>query len=1099
MSEFGWAYVKGNILREAGGTSGSVQFKVSDNQITGSNGFTFDTETNALTVSGTLNVSGAINANELNFNVVNKSVHNISVSGSTNFGDTTDDNHRLTGSFVVSGSNNLLMKADASTGRIGIGITGSEVPSKLLHVFGDTKIEGTLYGGSPLKIAGGVTLQDGTLDAASSSISAIAFTGSGGALTDLPVQTYANGANNRILTSTGTDGINGEVNLTFDGADLVVSGTQYTMIAKTSTGRVGIKTNSPNYELEVNGDIGLGSTLYHNGDDNTKLTYLTDRIGLYTGGEIAFDIRGDLTPKRIDTGNYDFKVSGSGGSILFSDYSERKVGIKTESPTHDLSVSGTMAVSGSTVFYNQVDLSGAVNAHSQISSSAAISASHFYGDGSGIYGVTGEWDGTHNGDGQITGSLVVSGSGGLMFQAQASTGRVGINTLSPTHLLHVNGDVKIEGTLTGGSPLNVGCSLNVVGHITASSAITGSEFHGSAAGLTDLPVQTYSSASNNRILTSVDADTIQAEANLTFDGSVFNVSGAHQAFKVDASTGRVAINTGSSNYELEVNGDIGLGSALYHNGDVDTKFVYLDNRITLFAGGSSAIDIRGDLNPKRIDLGNYDLKIVGNSGGGSQTLFYSDYSANKIGIKTESPTHDLSISGTMAVSGTAIFETNLTASGHISSSAYYGKYYGDGSGLTNVTGEWDGTHNGNGEITGSLIISASAGQMFFANASTGKVAIGTGSADKLLHVFGDAKIEGTLYGGSPLKIAGGVEMIGGTLVATGSGIQAIAFTGSAGALTDLPVQTYTNGSNNRIITAAGADSINGEANLSFNGSQLEVTGNVVVSGSQLTMVANSSTGKVGIKTDSPNYELEVNGDIGLGASLYHNGDTDTKLTYLNDRMTLYAGGVAAIDIRGDTSPKRIDFGSNMTLSGSLVPSDANAFDLGSADKPWKDLYVSSSTIYFGSDSLSVVDGSMRFGHENATKDFPVGNLKLRDKGIFVPSGSVFDLFAEQMRFFGGVAYKRRVVAWDYTILIKDNIVGVAQLTASAVLTLPDASALENGQIFVIKDEAGNPPNHTITITTQGSDTIDGVTSVILESAYAAVNVYTNGTNKFFIY
>jgi hypothetical protein len=104
-----------------------------------------------------------------------------------------------------------------------------------------------------------------------------------------------------------------------------------------------------------------------------------------------------------------------------------------------------------------------------------------------------------------------------------------------------------------------------------------------------------------------------------------------------------------------------------------------------------------------------------------------------------------------------------------------------------------------------------------------------------------------------------------------------------------------------------------------------------------------------------------------------------------------------------------------------------------------------------------------------------------------------------MRFFGGVAYKRRVVAWDYTILIKDNIVGVAQLTASAVLTLPDASALENGQIFVIKDEAGNPPNHTITITTQGSDTIDGVTSVILESAYAAVNVYTNGTNKFFIY
>jgi len=34
----------------------------------------------------------------------------------------------------------------------------------------------------------------------------------------------------------------------------------------------------------------------------------------------------------------------------------------------------------------------------------------FQGNGSGLTGVTGEWDGTRNGDAQITGSLVISGS-----------------------------------------------------------------------------------------------------------------------------------------------------------------------------------------------------------------------------------------------------------------------------------------------------------------------------------------------------------------------------------------------------------------------------------------------------------------------------------------------------------------------------------------------------------------------------------------------------------------------------------------------------------------------------------------------------------------
>ena len=59
-------------------------------------------------LTGALNVSGTINANELNINVINKNVINLDASGSTKFGDSTDDTHVFTGSAFFSSSTNPL-------------------------------------------------------------------------------------------------------------------------------------------------------------------------------------------------------------------------------------------------------------------------------------------------------------------------------------------------------------------------------------------------------------------------------------------------------------------------------------------------------------------------------------------------------------------------------------------------------------------------------------------------------------------------------------------------------------------------------------------------------------------------------------------------------------------------------------------------------------------------------------------------------------------------------------------------------------------------------------------------------------------------------
>ena len=116
------------------------------------------------------------------------------------------------------------------------------------------------------------------------------------------------------------------------------------------------------------------------------------------------------------------------------------------------------------------------------------------------------------------------------------------------------------------------------------------------------------------------------------------------------------------------------------------------------------------------------------------------------------------------------------------------------------------------------------------------------------------------------------------------------------------------------------------------------------------------------------------------------------------------------------------------------------------------------------------------------------------------SGNLAQINAQQMMFAGGIAYKRRVVSWDYTISKMDYIVSVQTntLTSSVTLTLPSADDCTNGQTFVIKDEGGAANTHAIEVQCAGSDVIDGLNSVLLTSPYASIQLYCNGSNKYFI-
>ena len=100
---------------------------------------------------------------------------------------------------------------------------------------------------------------------------------------------------------------------------------------------------------------------------------------------------------------------------------------------------------------------------------------------------------------------------------------------------------------------------------------------------------------------------------------------------------------------------------------------------------------------------------------------------------------------------------------------------------------------------------------------------------------------------------------------------------------------------------------------------------------------------------------------------------------------------------------------------------------------------------------------------------------------------------------GGLVHKRVSTTANYTVNNSDYYVGVGSGSGGIKLTLAAASACADGQTFVFKDEYGHAQTNNITISGSGTDTIDGQNTILLQSNYAAVSLYCNGSNKYFIY
>ena len=83
---------------------------------------------------------------------------------------------------------------------------------------------------------------------------------------------------------------------------------------------------------------------------------------------------------------------------------------------------------------------------------------------------------------------------------------------------------------------------------------------------------------------------------------------------------------------------------------------------------------------------------------------------------------------------------------------------------------------------------------------------------------------------------------------------------------------------------------------------------------------------------------------------------------------------------------------------------------------------------------------------------------------------------------------------DYWVSPNDNLVGVDSTGGPVTLTLPSALVLEAGHSIIVKDERGAAVANPITVVTEGAETIDGLDTSVINTAYGARAFYAADGN-----
>jgi len=662
-----------------------------------------------------------------------------------------------------------------------------EQSTSLTHEEMDNNFRSVIYSSSVQD--GGDTLRLHFDTGVATDYHTIPLNGGSGGLTISP------NTNNYIVTATGTAGLlAGESNLQFDGDVLTITG-RVSQDDGNFNIFIGEEAGDTISGAQVSVGIGYRSSKNLTGYYNTALgvNSLLNALAASSTVALGFNALTSLT-----SGNNNVSVGASAGLNLTSGTGNVHLG-NAAGPASSIAESNKLYINNAAsdtplvlgdFSTQQITFSGGVTGSSFTGS--------FVGDGSGLTGLTvvSEWDGSLNGDGEITGSFTVSGSAvtvdftntlaisGSIFSGSFvgdGSGLTGVqaDTFPYTGSAIISGSLSVEGptsvtgsfVVSGSSPTidlkgvttidqnikiyNPSTSTISIGKDnfttsgTANNSVVIGYLTGEATSGTNqvaIGAQAMQSGSSFSVAIGNCAfKALRGSCNIAIGDSVAsafggifspssNVGIGVQAFQgLQAGSNNVAIgsysqysvrngyfNTSVGDKSLrsatgltvnQTNYNTALGACAGYNLYRGTNNVYIGYKAgpsTQNTTQSSRLYIASSSGTPLI-YGNFSTSQVEFAGGVTGSSFTGSFVGDGSALTGITATvfpynGDAVITGSLTVSGSSENVDFLGAEGGVSGS-FSGSFVGDGSGLTGVTSEWDGSRNGDASITGSLIVS----------------------------------------------------------------------------------------------------------------------------------------------------------------------------------------------------------------------------------------------------------------------------------------------------------------------------------------------------------------------------------------------------------
>ena len=680
-------------------------------------------------------------------------------------------------------------------------------------------------------------------------------------------------------------------------------------------------------------------------------------------------------------------------------------------------------------------------------------------------------------------------------------------------------------------------SIELTKDLDSAGDITALNYYGNAAHMQNVGVNQYSGRLENHLILGNGAKTIRTESNLSYDNDTLYVTGTIETDEVSSSlayfdsvdaldidtnqlTSSNAIITTLQGNDITVGDIIITGNLRDSQGNIilGSNSAQTETNISSTGGASIQSNSFGSLNNSNAASLNYAIINTGLSVN-NNSLFASE---TQVGVGTNQPEKKLHI-----VDGSDS-QLRLSSAATTTLGASLPTFLERHTDLGTDT-------NGN----------------FHIMPSNNKVGINTESPNYSLDVQGDVGISGDLYVTGTLHARTTDFIVSADTVVLGDQstdtvtINAATLNTPNGLVVDS--QLFINDE----TIGIGASSSGSKLEVTAPSNQLRVGTSiknltVSVDSSSTTLSTNNSSLNIATPTDvlgqlrvgsNQDIVLDNVGQISSSVSVSSNSGFFTNLTSSNitngnttieseiintptlDTTTVNATAVNSTTLQGSIlTPAQENITSLGTLTSLNVANAANiggSLAVGTSSPSRKveikdsdpQLRLTNTEEVFGLSSHTYADfqvldnGDLSLLPSSNKVVIPQLNLTSVQQGqsstalALDENGNVITTAMPQL----GIEVRNRITTTtSYNMSTNDYFIGI-KATESLVITMPDASALQNGQIFIVTDEDGMAQNHSLIIRARAGQTIDGLNQIVLASPRSSISFYTDGQSNFFMF